>query len=102
MPHTIFSTYLAPATLTQTLTVTLTLTLTKLSVVEQDVTGAKSLGYSALGHDVLGQDVGHHGKQPMRLRKLTHIVKRGKVAICLKKLQTYNTVVVAVIPDSRS
>ena len=34
----------------------------KLSVVEQDVTGAKSLGFSALGHDVLGQYVGlSHG-----------------------------------------
>ena len=31
-----------------------TLTLTTLSVVEQDVTGAKSLGYNALG-----QDLGH-------------------------------------------
>ena len=60
VPHKIFSTYLAPAILTKTQTLTLTLTITKLFVVEQNVTGAKSLGYSALGHDVLGQDVGHH------------------------------------------
>ena len=53
--HNIFFHIFAPATLTLTITLT-----TKLSVVEQDVTGAKSLGYNALGHDVLGQDVGHH------------------------------------------
>ena len=41
----------APATLT------LTQTLSKWSVVEQDVTGANSLGYNALG-----QDVGHPWK----------------------------------------
>ena len=64
LPHdivslNIFPTYLAPATLTLTLTLTLIQTLTRLSVVKQDVTGAKSLGYNALGHDVLGQAVGH-------------------------------------------
>ncbi|KAL5260043.1 hypothetical protein ACHWQZ_G010230 [Mnemiopsis leidyi] len=42
VPHIIFPTYLAPATLAQTLT--LTVTLTKFSVVDQDVSGAKSLG----------------------------------------------------------
>ena len=47
-----------PVVPTLTLTLTLTLT-TKLSVVEQDVNRAKSLGYNVLGRDVLGQDVGH-------------------------------------------
>ena len=49
---------MSPATLTQSLTLTLTLILTKLSVEEQDVTGAKSWGYSALKHDFLGHYVG--------------------------------------------
>ena len=57
VPHNIFPTNFAPATLT--ITLTLTLTITMLSVVEQDVTGAKFLGYSALGQGVLGQEVGH-------------------------------------------
>ena len=53
VPQNIFLTDFAPATLT------ITLALTRLTVVEQDVTGAKFLGYNALGHDVLGKDVGH-------------------------------------------
>ena len=41
---------------------TLTITLTKLSVVEQDVAGAKSMDIKALGHDVLGQNVCHQSR----------------------------------------
>ncbi|KAL5268044.1 hypothetical protein ACHWQZ_G004927 [Mnemiopsis leidyi] len=36
---------------------TQTLTITKMSVLEQDVTGNKSLGCNVVGQDILGQDV---------------------------------------------
>ena len=68
-----FSTDFDPATLTITLSITVIQTLTKFSVVEQNVTGTKTLGNKALGYDVLGQDVGHLSPQSPLLEVDSHM-----------------------------